>query len=192
METITLNSLAESLQFTEQVCRESGQPVNNCYQCGKCTAGCPIAGTMDITPNRVIRMVQIGLKDKLLKSQTIWICAFCSTCTVRCPRGVDPSRIMETLRIMAGREGTVLQGRGKNVHIFNDKFLGSVKKFGRMFEFGTMVGFNLRCGKPFKDGNTGLGMLRRGKLKFFPEKPRKKDEINRIFEEVRRMEAGKQ
>lgn len=190
METVSLNGLTESRDFTGQVCRESGQPVSNCYQCGKCTAGCPIANTMDIAPNRVIRMVQLGLKDKLLNSQTIWICAFCSTCSVRCPRGVDPARVMESLRIMASRERTVLKGRGKNVHIFNEKFLQSVKKFGRMFEFGTMVGYNFKCGKPFKDGDTGLAMLRRGKLKFFPEKPREMDEISRIFEEVRRMEAG--
>ncbi len=189
METVSLNGLVDSRDFTGQVCRESGQAVSNCYQCGKCTAGCPIASTMDIPPNRVIRMVQLGLKDKLLNSQTIWICAFCSTCTVRCPRGVDPARVMESLRIMARREGTLLKGRSRKVHIFNENFLESVKRFGRMFEFGTMVGYNLKCGTPFKDGDTGLIMLLQGKLKFLPEKPRETDEISRIFEEVRRMEG---
>ncbi|GBF35230.1 CoB--CoM heterodisulfide reductase subunit C [Desulfocucumis palustris] len=189
METVSLNGLMESRDFTDRVCRESGQPAGNCYQCGKCTAGCPLAGTMDIPPNRVMRMVQLGLKDRLLNSQTIWICAFCSTCTVRCPRGLDPARVMESLRIMARREGTALKGRGKKVHIFNDNFLDSVKRFGRMFELGTMVGYNLKCGTPFKDGDTGLIMFLQGKLKFLPEKPREMDEISRIFEEVQRMEA---
>lgn len=191
MQSVNLNELSENGGFTDLVCRHSGQMVSNCYQCGKCTAGCPVAPDMDIMPNQVVRMVQLGLKDEVLGSQTIWICAFCSTCTVRCPRNVDLARLMETLRIQARREGVAVKGRSRNVHIFTSNFLDSVKKFGRMFEFGTMVGYNLKSRKPFKEGDTGLALLQRRKLKFFPEKPAGMEEVTRIFEEVSRIEEGK-
>lgn len=178
----------ENREFTEVVCNSSGQQVNRCYQCGKCTAGCPVALTMDLTPNQVIRMVQLGLKEDVLNSQTIWLCAFCSTCTVRCPRNVDLARVMEALRIMAEQQGMKAPGRGRNVQLFTSNFLNSVKRYGRMFEFGTMVGYNLKSGKPFREGETGLAMLKRKKLRLLPEKMAGADEVKRIFEEVRRAE----
>ncbi len=67
----------------------SGQDVRECYQCGKCSAGCPIAADMDVPPNQVIRLLQLGLVDETLKLKTIWLCASCETCTTRCPREVD-------------------------------------------------------------------------------------------------------
>ncbi|MFZ5645417.1 MAG: 4Fe-4S dicluster domain-containing protein [Bacillota bacterium] len=183
MSAIFITKMDEG--FTSAVSRESDENLFRCYQCGKCTAGCPLSPDMDLAPNRVIRLVQLGMKEDVLKSQAIWLCAFCSTCTVRCPQSIDLARVMETLRIMARREGLASSGRSRRVRLFGDNFLDSVKRFGRMFEFGTMVGYNLRSGNPLKEGDTGLGMLRRGKLKFIPEKPEGMDEISSIFEKVR-------
>lgn len=188
MGAVVVTKMDES--FTGAVSGESGENLLRCYQCGKCTAGCPLSADMDLAPNRVMRLVQLGMKEEVLKSQAIWLCAFCSTCTVRCPRSIDLARVMETLRIMARREGKTTVGRSRRVRLFGDNFLNSVKRYGRMFEFGTMVGFNLKSGNPFKEGDTGIGMLRRGKIKFLPEKPEAMDEISRIFEEVRRTEEG--
>jgi heterodisulfide reductase subunit C len=75
----------------------SGQKLYACYQCGKCTAGCPMTDDMDILPNQVIRYLQLGMED-VLDSKTIWICASCFTCGVRCPHGIDISKVMEALR----------------------------------------------------------------------------------------------
>ncbi len=69
-----------------------------CYQCGKCTAGCPTSEFMDIPPHQVIRLLQLGRINEILDNNTIWICASCITCAIRCPKGVDLSKIMEALR----------------------------------------------------------------------------------------------
>jgi heterodisulfide reductase subunit C2 len=84
--------------FVKKIEELSGQNLLSCYQCGKCSAGCPMVSAMDILPNQAIRLVQLGLQDDVLKSETIWLCASCVTCGARCPRGVDLSRIMEALR----------------------------------------------------------------------------------------------
>jgi len=83
----------------------SGQNVMACYHCGKCSAGCPIASLMDLQPNQIIRMVQLGQVDEALGSRTIWLCASCFTCATRCPKGVDLSKIMEALRVICLRKG---------------------------------------------------------------------------------------
>lgn len=87
----------------------SGQDLLACYQCGECSAGCPAAFAMDLLPSQVIRLLQLGQVEDVLKSATIWFCAACQTCYARCPKGVDLSRIMEALRELAmEREGEVL------------------------------------------------------------------------------------
>ncbi|MFZ5809740.1 MAG: 4Fe-4S dicluster domain-containing protein [Chloroflexota bacterium] len=95
--------------FVRQVETISGQKLLSCNQCGKCSAGCPVAFSMDILPSQVIRMAQLGLED-VLQTQTIWTCAACLTCVSRCPKGIDLPRVMEALRqIYIEREGDVLQ-----------------------------------------------------------------------------------
>jgi len=191
MEPINLNqSISENAGFIEQVGVESGQPVQQCYQCGKCTAGCPVAFAMDYTPNQVMRLIQLGLKDEVLGSQTIWLCATCATCATRCPRNVNLTQVMETLRIMADQSGMVPSGRAKNVSFFYGSFMSTVEKYGRLYEFGTMLQYNLKSRKPFRDADTGLAMFQKGKLKLIPSRVSGMEEIARIFAEVRKMEGG--
>jgi len=76
----------------------SGVNVYACYQCGNCSSACPAVEFMDIPPHQVIRKVQLGFIDELVKSETPWICAACITCTVKCPLGVDIAKVMEGLR----------------------------------------------------------------------------------------------
>lgn len=76
----------------------SGQNLLACYQCGKCSAGCPAISQMDLLPNQVIRYAQLGFTDELINSKTIWICASCLTCNIRCPKGINIAEIMEALR----------------------------------------------------------------------------------------------
>lgn len=90
--------------FVTNVEEISGQDLLDCNQCGKCSAGCPIVGAMDILPSQVIRMAQLGMEE-VLESNTVWICASCLTCVTRCPKGVDLPRLMEALRQISLREG---------------------------------------------------------------------------------------
>jgi heterodisulfide reductase subunit C len=84
--------------FVAKVQELSGQNLLVCYQCGKCSAGCPAVHDMDILPNQIIRFAQMGLKEELLASKAIWVCASCMTCNVRCPKGINIAEIIEALR----------------------------------------------------------------------------------------------
>jgi len=91
-------------EFVRQVQDISGQALLACNQCGKCSSGCPVAFALDLLPNQIIRMTQLGLED-VLQAQTIWTCAACQTCVSRCPKGVDLPRVMEALRQIALERG---------------------------------------------------------------------------------------
>jgi len=84
--------------FVQKVQELSGQNLLVCYQCGKCSAGCPAVSQMDILPNQIIRFAQLGLKDELLQSKSIWICASCMTCNARCPKGINIAEVIEAIR----------------------------------------------------------------------------------------------
>ena len=84
--------------FVAKVSEMSGQNLLACYQCGKCSAGCPVVAQMDILPNQIIRFAQLGLEDDLLASKAIWTCASCMTCNVRCPKGINIAEVIEALR----------------------------------------------------------------------------------------------
>ncbi len=85
--------------FVCQIEMISGENLLACNQCGKCSAGCPVAFDIDLLPSQVMRMAQLGIED-VLESQTIWTCAACLTCVARCPKGVDLPRVMEALRLL--------------------------------------------------------------------------------------------
>ncbi len=86
--------------FVKDIELISGQNLLACNQCGKCGAGCPVAHALDVLPNTILRLAQLGLEE-VLETQTIWICAACQTCVSRCPKGVDVPRVMEALRTIA-------------------------------------------------------------------------------------------
>jgi heterodisulfide reductase subunit C len=190
MESIKVNqSIKNNNDFIEKISIESGQPVQQCYQCGKCTAGCPVAFAMDYTPNQIMRMVQFGMKEELLRSKAIWLCATCQTCTTRCPCNIELTKVMESLRIMADKEGTTPSGSAKNIKTFYDSFVGTIEKYGRAFEVAAMLQYNLNSKHFFNKAALGLPMLQKGKLKLSPSKVKNGSEIARIFSEVRRMEG---
>ena len=82
----------------------SRQSLLQCYQCGKCSAGCPVVDQMDVIPSEVIRLLQIGQLEEVLNSKTIWVCASCLQCASRCPKGVEFSNICDALRQMVLRK----------------------------------------------------------------------------------------
>jgi len=84
--------------FVAKVQELSGQNLLVCYQCGKCSAGCPAVSEMDILPNQIIRLAQLGLKEELLNCKSIWMCASCMTCNVRCPKGIKIAEVFEAIR----------------------------------------------------------------------------------------------
>jgi heterodisulfide reductase subunit C len=97
---------AENLKsdFIKKIEELSGQNLMKCYQCGKCSAGCPFSFAMDNLPNQLVRLAQLGLEEEVANSKTVWLCASCYTCYVRCPKGVDLSKIMEAIRLLTLRK----------------------------------------------------------------------------------------
>lgn len=180
---------ADGAAFTRVITAATEQDVRRCYQCGKCTAGCPVAFAADVMPHQVMRYLQLGMKDEALGNRMIWLCSTCSTCTTRCPCGIDLARVMDGLRIAAREEGRTAAGR--EVALFNRTFLDSVCRFGRAHEASLAVLLNLKGGRPFKDIDLGVKFLLRGKLKPVPARAGR-GAVARLFAASRRKEAGGQ
>jgi heterodisulfide reductase subunit C len=102
---VKLKAGPEPKKFIERVEELSGENVYACYQCGRCSAGCPMAFEMDILPNQVIRLVQMGLEEEVVRSKTLFLCASCFTCQSRCPKGIDMARVMEAVRHILDPKG---------------------------------------------------------------------------------------
>lgn len=152
--------------LAQVVQQEMDENVFLCYQCVKCTSGCPLAGYFDLAPNQVMRALQLGQDDLALDSRTIWLCSGCETCTTRCPQGLDIAGIMDQLK-MAAEERDV-EPKVREAALFNKVFLRDVNILGRAYELGLMAEMNLRTGQPFKDLPMGLEMIRKRKIAFLP------------------------
>lgn len=90
-------------EVSRQILQLSGANANLCIRCGRCTAACPVAGQMDQKPHRFASLLLHGQADTLIRSNSIWLCLSCMACSERCPRGVDPARLVEGVRQYAVR-----------------------------------------------------------------------------------------
>ena len=96
-KTIKLDA-ADAMKFAMKIKERSGEDIFMCFQCGECSSGCPVVSEMDLMPSTLIRLTQLGLKEELVNSRTIWLCSSCFTCLARCPRGIDIAKVAEALR----------------------------------------------------------------------------------------------
>ncbi|NWF91915.1 MAG: 4Fe-4S dicluster domain-containing protein [Syntrophaceae bacterium] len=164
-----------NVDFAEEIRRECGENVFLCYQCQKCSSGCPVAEHFDLAPNQVMRAIQLGQKEMVLHSKTIWLCAMCETCATRCPHDINITKIMDVLKIMAKDEG--IEPKVPSVPLFYQAALREIRWFGRMYELGLMGEMYLRqmlageldYEQVWKnDMPLALKMFKAGKLKLFP------------------------
>ena len=162
---------------------ESGLNIQDCYQCQKCSAGCPVAFAMDYKPNQIMQMVSLGMKERVLSSKTIWVCASCYTCSTRCPNDIDIAGVMDWLRQSALRAGVV--PAEKEVPLFHAAFLDSIRSHGRVHELGMMARYKMKTGKFFDDFKLGWKMFSKGKLKLLPSRVHKKQEVTELFRKPR-------
>lgn len=191
MNIVTNNGPIQlDLNFIDEVKERSGQPLDLCYQCQKCASGCQVGAFIDYQPNEIIRLIQFGLKDELLNSSAIWLCINCETCGARCPNGISISAVTDALREMALEEG--VSPKEKNIAIFHNTFLNSVKFGGRVHELSMLGFYKLKSGRIFDDIKMGLGMMTKGKLPLLPGKARNKEKVKRIFEAAQRKKATEQ
>ena len=194
---IALSGVEEKLDsaFARRVIETSGANLARCYQCFTCSAGCPIAYAMDYPPNRIIRMIQFGLKDTVLNSATVWLCASCETCATRCPNEIDVVRVMDTLRQMAIAEG--YKEKGREVISFHSSFLDGIRKWGRVHELMMIMGYMLSSGQAFRPNKKlfadlllGMKMFLKGKLALVPHRTKGQKEVELIFKNVEKAGLG--
>jgi len=177
--------------FKDIVVESIGEEIFDCYQCYKCSAGCPVSFAMDLLPHQVIRSVMFNQKERVLSSKTIWVCASCETCTTRCPNDIDIAKVMDVLRQMQIEGGR--GAREPKVPVFHRAFLDSIKKRGRVHELTMIRNFTrksgdlkekLKSGEWKNDVRLGMKMFLRGKLKIMPPKSGAVKEVRTIFEQA--------
>jgi heterodisulfide reductase subunit C2 len=175
--------------YREKLIERVQADVRECYQCGNCSAGCPAAFTFDYTPNQIMRMLQVGLVDRVLDSKALQLCIQCLTCTARCPRNIDIAGIIEDLKTVATAQERDVP---EHVKTFNKAFLNSIARFGRLPEFFDMAMFYTATMNPkMALGNVGLmkPMLSKHKMTLVPRKAKGADEVGRIYKKA--MERAK-
>jgi heterodisulfide reductase subunit C len=157
--------------------------VSHCYQCGKCSAGCPLSEEMDYPPSVIMRMLQTGnpeLEEKVLRSFSIWVCLTCEMCFARCPMSIDIPKMMDFLREKALKEKKA-NPKAKEIIAFHKSFLDSIRYTGRLYEIGLFAGYKARTLKILDDMELAPKMLKRGKLNIIPEMIKDRSGVASIF-----------
>ena len=173
--------------FAEQIKRECDEDVYLCYQCKKCTLGCPTAYAMRHKPHQLIRAMQLGQKDLVLKDQSMWLCLSCQTCMTRCPQNLDFVKMADAVRTIAEHEG--YKNPVPEIAAFNSSFLFLVERFGRINEIGLVVLIKLKTKQIMKDVAMGLPLFFKGKFGLLPRKAENINAVRRIFNNVRELES---
>ena len=147
-----------------------GESVNRCYQCGKCSAGCPAASEMDFAPSVIMHLLQTGSaasEAKVLGSYSIWLCLTCHTCIARCPMEVDLPKIMDILRAVSIKR-KVVHLKARDILVFHKSFIDTIRHLGRLWEVGLIAEYKIRTRHFWQDVLLAPSMLKKGKLALLP------------------------
>jgi heterodisulfide reductase subunit C len=175
--TIEIKQIGGSL--AGQVKAASGASPMSCYQCTKCSNGCPVAARSDLRPHELVRLVQTDQRETVLAGRFIWECTSCQTCVTRCPQNVDIPAMNDALRAISLAEKKAAAGSA--LPAFNEIFLNAVLKRGRVHEIGLMAGFKLRTKRFFEDFDKAPMMFKKGKLPLFGSRVGGKSQRKELF-----------
>lgn len=171
----TTDTMKPNTDLAQRIQEELGQNVFLCYQCVKCTSGCPVAEFFDWQPNQIMRAVQLGQSDIALHADTPWLCASCQTCSTRCPQGLDIAGIMDFLTREALAQG--IKPEIPEVNIFNQAYMRQIRLWGRAYELGLLAEMKLRTFNILDDLDLGVKMFGKGKLSILPSPTRKNRKV---------------
>ncbi len=175
-------------RLLEQIEAQGPFQAGACFQCRKCTNGCPVTFAMDLYPDEVIRLVILGQRETVLDCRTIWVCAACETCTTRCPNDVKIAELMDCLKEMAVQEG--VPSPQPQILTLHETFLNNIKKWGRVYETTLLPAYLLKSGELLDKWNSGtwrydlkLGrqMFSKGRLPLMPKSIKGKSEVRKIL-----------
>jgi heterodisulfide reductase subunit C2 len=161
--------------IAREIRRLTGTNPAACYQCGKCSAGCPMAAETDLRPHDVMRLVAADREERLASAEALWLCLTCEACTSRCPNGCDPARVIDALRERHGESAP------RRIAAFHRSFLDQIRLWGRSYEVGLVMAYKLRTGAFLQDAAAAPGMLAKGKLPLVPHAIAGAAEVRAIF-----------
>jgi heterodisulfide reductase subunit C len=165
-----------------------GASILECIQCGVCSGSCPTRASMDYSPTQIIKMITLGMRDEVLSSHTIWVCSSCHTCMTRCPRGVDFTTLMMSLRNLAIKEN-VAQSKIKPK--FHKGYTDVVGKYGRLHEPSLLL--KIMDKKDPKgllhNASLGIRLVKKGKISLKPQKIKATEDLAELYEKTK---GGKQ
>ncbi len=163
--------------------KQSHEPVMRCFYCQKCSVGCPTAFAMDYKPAQVLKMVQLGQKEELLKSSAIWLCIGCETCGTRCPNDIRINNVMDTLKEIAIEEGVA--PKEKTVYALHRSFLNSIKRFGRLHELTMLAEYMLRVPQKLpQEIGLGITLILKGKVLHLWSAVKERGKVRELFRRV--------
>jgi len=186
----TLTSKKSRLDFVREVAKmDGGENILDCIQCGLCAGSCPTRFAMDYSPMQILKMVHLGMREEVLSSSTIWACTTCHTCATRCPRAVNLTNLMMSLRNMAIEENFV--NKTKTETRFHQSFFEVVNKYGRLHEQTLMLKILKKTDMTslFHNASLGWRLLRKGRLRLRPDKIEHVAELDKMLEKTSEANA---
>ncbi len=180
----------ENLKFARDLETLTGENAMLCSQCRECTLGCPAAYAMRMKPHELMQAIQLGMKEEVFWSGTLWTCLSCETCSIRCKEGIDVLRIIDALREMALSKKLDYYNPLPAVPGYHRLFLSLMNRFGRGYELGLIVLNNLKMLTPFKDIDLVAALLRKGKLNPLPSSCRGGKELRQVMARIRKLEQA--
>ena len=187
---ITIKKSKDIEGLIHRVEETSGVDLSVCYQCKKCTSGCPVSKLAKSPPSQMIRRLQLKAGDELLDSDIIWMCVSCETCSARCPMGIDVAAVMDALRTLALEKKAAKQEG--NVPLFNRAFLATVRLFGRTYDIAMIAAYKMGTLKFMADTEKFPAMLKKGKIALLPPMGADRKTTRRIFKKVKQSKANKE
>jgi heterodisulfide reductase subunit C len=177
-----LGTRTDAKEVISSITKDAGVNLKDCYQCGKCSGGCPVAADADLTPRQVIRELQLGQVSRVLEARMPWLCVGCGLCLARCPQNVDMPSLMEAIcRYEIDHDAVTVKEGSKFMNIFLD----NLQKKGVSDEVNLAARFNIETGHLFQDVSgvprmLGAGLIMNGKAHKISEPADVTDMVARI------------
>ena len=186
MHTVDLSSAAVDRTDSAQIAARAQVNIRDCYQCGKCSAGCPMASGMDAGPREIVHMLQLGLVEDALRAKDPWICAQCMTCSSRCPQQIDVAELMRAVRMVSHERG---YRASKESDVFETAFIEGVRGHGRNSETWLAAAYNLRSGHLLQDAGNAPKMLSKGLIGLQHENVGDREAVRRLVDRCLKKDA---